>query len=65
MSDGGPVRAEPGGEPDRPMADRGEPDGAAEVRRGLRRWIADHWDPDLPLSRWRALLADSGWACPA
>src|SRR5262249_47460555 len=24
----------------------------------------DHWQPDLPLSQWRGLLADSGWACP-
>src|SRR5262245_18123441 len=37
---------------------------AGEVRSELSRWIADHWDPDMPLERWRVLLADSGWGCP-
>ncbi len=37
----------------------------ASVRAELRRWIDAHWDPELSLAQWRALLADSGWACPA
>jgi alkylation response protein AidB-like acyl-CoA dehydrogenase len=37
----------------------------ADIRSELRAWIAANWDPDLSLARWRALLADSGWACPA
>ena len=36
-----------------------------EVRREIRQWIAGHWDPELSLDQWRALLADSGWARPA
>jgi alkylation response protein AidB-like acyl-CoA dehydrogenase len=31
----------------------------------LLAWIAANWDPGLSLTRWRELLADSGWACPA
>jgi alkylation response protein AidB-like acyl-CoA dehydrogenase len=36
-----------------------------EVQDELRTWIAANWDPGLSLARWRELLADSGWACPA
>ncbi len=57
---GAGVRSEPGGASDV----RDEPDGAAAVRREVRQWIAGHWDPGLSLAEWRALLADSGWACP-
>ena len=39
--------------------------GAAEVLPELQAWVAAHWDPELSLARWRGLLADSGWACPA
>jgi len=35
-----------------------------EVRSEVARWITEHWDPGMPLERWRMLLADSGWACP-
>ena len=38
---------------------------ASEVRSELRAWIAANWDPELSLARWREMLADSGWACPA
>jgi alkylation response protein AidB-like acyl-CoA dehydrogenase len=38
---------------------------ADEVQAELRSWIAANWDPALSLARWRELLADSGWACPA
>jgi alkylation response protein AidB-like acyl-CoA dehydrogenase len=41
------------------------PADAAEVLAELRQWIAASWDPELSLARWRAMLADSGWACPA
>jgi alkylation response protein AidB-like acyl-CoA dehydrogenase len=37
---------------------------ADEVRAEVRDWITAHWDPEMPLARWRELLADSGWACP-
>ena len=39
--------------------------GAAEVLPELQAWVAANWDPELSLVRWRGLLADSGWACPA
>jgi alkylation response protein AidB-like acyl-CoA dehydrogenase len=39
-------------------------DSADAVRADVGEWIADHWDPEMPLARWRELLADSGWACP-
>ncbi|MEZ5279549.1 MAG: acyl-CoA dehydrogenase family protein [Acidimicrobiales bacterium] len=29
-----------------------------------RRWIADNWDPEMPLGQWWRLLADSGWGFP-
>src|SRR5215475_10381219 len=35
-----------------------------EVRSEVARWITEHWDPGMPLERWRMLLADSGWGCP-
>ena len=41
-------------------------DGAdGSVREQVRDWIAEHWDPDLPLVDWRTRLADSGWAVPS
>jgi len=40
-------------------------DSADAVRAEVAEWIAGHWDPEMPLARWRELLADSGWACPA
>jgi alkylation response protein AidB-like acyl-CoA dehydrogenase len=39
--------------------------GHDETQSELRAWIAANWDPELSLARWRELLADSGWACPA
>ncbi len=39
--------------------------GGAEAESELRAWIAANWDPGLSLARWRELLADAGWACPA
>jgi alkylation response protein AidB-like acyl-CoA dehydrogenase len=35
-----------------------------DLRTEVRTWLADNWDPERPLRRWRELLADSGWACP-
>lgn len=37
----------------------------SEVRHEVRRWLASSWDPDLPLTEWRELLVDSGWAVPS
>ena len=37
---------------------------AEEVRNEVRAWLADVWDPDLPLAEWRSRLVDSGWGCP-
>ncbi|MEZ5263909.1 MAG: acyl-CoA dehydrogenase family protein [Acidimicrobiales bacterium] len=31
----------------------------------VQTWLAEHWDPERPLVRWRSLLADSGWGCPS
>jgi alkylation response protein AidB-like acyl-CoA dehydrogenase len=36
----------------------------AEVRAEVRAWLAANWDPDMPLVKWRNLLADSGWGMP-
>jgi alkylation response protein AidB-like acyl-CoA dehydrogenase len=36
----------------------------AEVRAEVRRWVSEHWNPELSLAQWRDMLADSGWACP-
>ncbi|MEQ9451228.1 MAG: acyl-CoA dehydrogenase family protein [Pseudomonadales bacterium] len=34
------------------------------VRREVRTWLEAHWDPELKLSEWRSMLADTGWGCP-
>jgi len=34
------------------------------ARADVAAWLAEQWDPELPLAEWRALLADSGWGCP-
>jgi alkylation response protein AidB-like acyl-CoA dehydrogenase len=38
---------------------------ADAVRAEVAQWISQHWHPELPLARWRELLADSGWGCPS
>ena len=38
---------------------------AAAVRREVRAWLAEHWDPNAQLVAWRNQLADSGWGMPA
>jgi alkylation response protein AidB-like acyl-CoA dehydrogenase len=35
------------------------------VRAEVRAWLAEHWDPDLPLVEWRKVLVASGWAVPS
>ena len=35
------------------------------VRREVRAWIDENWDPDLTLAEWWERLAESGWAVPA
>jgi alkylation response protein AidB-like acyl-CoA dehydrogenase len=37
---------------------------ADAVRAEVAQWIENNWNPEMPLARWRGLLADSGWACP-
>ena len=37
----------------------------ATVRRELRAWLEAHWDPELTVRSWWALLAGSGWGYPA
>jgi alkylation response protein AidB-like acyl-CoA dehydrogenase len=34
------------------------------VRREVRDWLAENWDPELGLVEWRNKLADSGWGAP-
>lgn len=43
------------------------PVGATEhgVRRDVRRWLADAWDPDLALTEWRSRLTAEGWSTPS
>ena len=36
-----------------------------QIRSELAAWVRQHWDPDLPLRGWRALLLDAGWAVPS
>ena len=36
----------------------------AAVRREVRDWLADNWDPSGSLVEWRGKLADSGWGMP-
>ncbi|MDY7101268.1 MAG: acyl-CoA dehydrogenase family protein [Actinomycetota bacterium] len=36
----------------------------ATVTAQVRAWIAQNWDPRMPLGEWWALLADSGWGFP-
>jgi len=38
---------------------------AEQVRAEVRAWLAEHWDPDLPLLEWRERLVASGWAAPS
>jgi alkylation response protein AidB-like acyl-CoA dehydrogenase len=35
-----------------------------DVRRDVKQWLADNWDPDLSLLEWRRKLVESGWATP-
>jgi alkylation response protein AidB-like acyl-CoA dehydrogenase len=36
----------------------------AALRREVRAWLAEHWEPSAPLVEWRGALADSGWGMP-
>ncbi len=38
---------------------------AAVIRHEVRAWLSEHWNEDRLLGEWRAMLADSGWGCPA
>jgi alkylation response protein AidB-like acyl-CoA dehydrogenase len=47
------------------MSDESGADLTADaVRAEAAQWIENNWNPEMPLARWRELLADSGWACP-
>jgi alkylation response protein AidB-like acyl-CoA dehydrogenase len=35
-----------------------------DVRRDVKQWLAENWDPDLSLLEWRRKLVESGWATP-
>ncbi len=35
------------------------------IRAGATAWLRDHWDPDLRVREWWALLAESGWGFPS
>ena len=35
-----------------------------EVRAEVRKWLAENWNPEMPLVEWRRKLADSGWGMP-
>ena len=36
----------------------------ADVRVEVAAFLAEHWDPERPLTEWRRILARSGWGCP-
>ena len=36
-----------------------------QVAREVAEWLEANWDDRLPLTEWRALLVDSGWAVPS
>jgi alkylation response protein AidB-like acyl-CoA dehydrogenase len=36
-----------------------------ELRAELASWVAQRWNPDMPLREWRELLADAGWLAPS
>ncbi len=38
---------------------------AAGIRGEVRTWLAETWDPNLPLVEWRKVLVASGWAIPS
>ncbi|HLN15679.1 MAG TPA: acyl-CoA dehydrogenase family protein [Acidimicrobiales bacterium] len=42
-----------------------DPNVPEDVRREVAAWLAEHFDPELPVLGWRGLLADSGWGAPA
>ena len=35
------------------------------IRAELSSWVAQHWNPDMPLRDWRELLTDAGWCAPS
>ena len=36
-----------------------------ELRREMRSWLEENWDPEAGLMEWRNRLAESGWGCPS
>ena len=37
----------------------------SSLRREVREWAHEHWDPSLSLRAWRTRLLDAGWAVPS
>jgi len=35
------------------------------VRAEAAAWLREHWNPDLTVREWWALLAESGWGFPS
>ncbi|MEZ5230663.1 MAG: acyl-CoA dehydrogenase family protein [Acidimicrobiales bacterium] len=40
------------------------PTSASALQDEVRSWLAENWDPSLPLGEWWARLADAGWSFP-
>ncbi|HEY8523805.1 MAG TPA: acyl-CoA dehydrogenase family protein [Acidimicrobiales bacterium] len=54
-----------GGGAARPASGGGTEVTPEAVRAEVRAWLAEAWDPDLPLAEWRRRLVDAGWAVPS
>jgi alkylation response protein AidB-like acyl-CoA dehydrogenase len=37
---------------------------ALNIRREVRGWLQENWDPNRSLAQWRSMLVDSGWGMP-
>ncbi|MGH1490511.1 MAG: acyl-CoA dehydrogenase family protein [Acidimicrobiales bacterium] len=35
-----------------------------DLRQEVRSWLAENWNPDMPVRQWWALMADAGWQFP-
>src|SRR5687767_14228978 len=46
------------------MVDVSEGTRADTVRRQVRAWLDEHWDPKLDVVEWRRILLESGWGMP-
>ena len=60
-----PSRAVERGTASLPASVPSDTDEARSVRREVRAWLEQNWDPNAGLAQWRGKLADSGWGMPA